>query len=102
MTVAWVRGNRKSPGDVDFDPYQPSSAVPAYIPQGRCRRTAGGQRADGSFTGEGRKSESQGKEDEFSLVKVESKVPVEHLWEDVEETLIHPLTHLETLITDRM
>ena len=48
MTVAWVRGNRKSPGDVDFDPYQPSPAVPAYIPQGRCRRTAGGQRADGT------------------------------------------------------
>ena len=42
----------------------------------------------------GKKSESQGREDEFNLVKVESKVPGDYLWEDVEETLIHPFTRL--------
>ena len=46
-----------------------------------------------SVMGEGQKSESQGREED-GLVKVESKVPVKHLWEDVEETLIHPFTCL--------
>ena len=48
MAVARVRGACKSLGDVDFDPYRPPPAVPAYIPQGRRGRTAGGQRVDGT------------------------------------------------------